>query len=56
MAKMMNQSVRATAILDEEKVREYIAKHTLNHAVLVGGTKSDGEEKVIYRCTHYRQE
>ena len=56
MAKKMNQAERIAAMLDEEKVKEYIAKHTLYHAVLVGGTKSDGEEKVIYRCAHCRHE
>lgn len=56
MAKKLNQAERVAAMLDEEKVRAYITEHTLYPAVLVGGTKADGEEKVRYRCAHCRHE
>lgn len=49
MAKKLSQAEHVAAMLDEGKVREYVTKHTLYPAVLVGGTKKDGEERVRYR-------
>ena len=56
MAKKMNQAERVAAMLDEEKVREYVTEHTLYPAVLIGGTKANGEERVQYRCAYCRHE
>ena len=56
MAKKLSQAEHVAAMLDEGKVREYVTKHTLYPAVLVGGTKKDGEERVRYRCAHCRHE
>ena len=56
MAKKLSRAERVAAMLDEGKVREYVTKHTLYPAVLVGGTKKDGEERVRYRCAHCRHE
>jgi len=56
MAKKLNQADRIRGMLDEEKVRRYISEHTLYPAVLLAGTKTDGEEQVRYRCAHCKHE
>lgn len=56
MAKKLNQAERVRALLNGEKVKEYIRKQTLYPAVLLGGTKTGSEERVQYRCAHCKHE
>ena len=56
MGKKVSQAERIAAMLDEEKVRAYIMEHTLYPAVLLGGTRTETEERIQYRCAHCRHE